>query len=156
MSTTVVHQLPPVVDGIPLLDLAAKAVGAARAYSVTVPQDVQTVVSTQAALYKLIPEAGVLTTPEYVVVLRGRFHCPSGCGISVAAPQDRTTLVTSPQSVRMETMVLEIPEGRGTGPNGLSLGVFNPGLSKLGRVYDLNPYVHSLANTKVRVGPFPG
>jgi hypothetical protein len=144
-----------VVDGVPLLALATRAVGAARAYSVTIPQDVQAVVSTQTALYKLIPEAGVSTSPEYVVVLRGRFHCPGGCGISPASPRDVTTSTTATQTVRIETMVFEIPVGSGNGPNGMTLGVFTPDLSKLGRVYDLEPYVHSLANVNVREGPFP-
>jgi len=155
VSTIVRHPLPPVVEGVPLLALANEAVGAARAYSVKVPQDVQAVVSTQTALYRLIPEAGVSTSPEYDVSQRGRFYCPSGCGISPGGAGEVVTSTTAPHTVPIETMVLEIPVGSGTAPNGMFLGVLTPDLSKLGRVYNLDPYVRSLANVNVREGPFP-
>ena len=47
--------LPAVVNGVPLLDLARHALGAAEAYSVSKPVGVRAVVTTQAALYAQVP-----------------------------------------------------------------------------------------------------
>ena len=155
VSTTARHWLPPVVNGVPLLALATTAVAAARNNSVRIPQDVQAVVSTQAALYKLIPEVGEDTYPEYVVAMRGRFHCPGECGASVGSEGHVTTSTTATRAVRTETMILEIQVGSSTGPNGMYLGVLTPDISRLGQVYNLDPYIHTLANTNVRAGPLP-
>ena len=56
--TRVNQPLPAMVNGVPLLDLAKHALGAAEAYSVSKPVNVRVVVTTQAALYAQVPAAG--------------------------------------------------------------------------------------------------
>jgi hypothetical protein len=145
------------VNGVPLLDLAKHALGAAEAYSVSKPVNVRAVMTTQAALYTQALYSGLqlpggAASPEYVVTLRGRFTCGS-CG--TATPTSTTT--TDPSSVRVSTMVLQLPVPLTSGDtNGVAVGVGTPNMAKLGRVYDLDPYLKSLAGTTVRIGPFAG
>lgn len=143
--------LPATVNGVPLLDLAKRALGAAEAYSVSKPMRVRAVVTTQSALYAQVPTEGGSTTPEYVVTLSGRFTCGS-CG---TARSGSTTTVSS--TVAVSTMVLQLPIPFAPGATtGIAVGVGSPLLAKLGRVYDLDPYVKSLAGTPVPIGPVPG
>ena len=144
--------LPAVVDGVPLLDLAKHALGAAEAYSVSKPVNVQAVLTTQAALYAQVPASGGGTGPEYVVTLRGRFTCGS-CGR--ATPISITT--TDPSSVEVATMVLQLPVPlTGGATTGVAVGVGTPDMAKLGTVYNLDPYIRSLGGVSVPVGPLPG
>jgi hypothetical protein len=144
--------LPAVVNGVPLLELAKHALGASEAYSVSKPVNVRVVVISQAALYSQVPVAGGATGSEYVVLLQGRFTCGS-CG--TANPISATT--TDPTSVRVSPMVLQLPiplTSRAT--TGVAVGVGTPDMTKLGHVYDLNPYIRSLAGASVPIGPVPG
>jgi len=144
--------LPAVVDGVPLLDLARLALGAAEAYGVTRPAGVRAVVTTQTALDAQWPTAPEAAGPAYVVVLHGRFDCGS-CG--TALPTSTTT--TDPSPVPVSTMVLELPLPLAAGATtGVAVGVGAPPLAQLGRVYDLDPYLRSLAGASVTVGPVPG
>jgi hypothetical protein len=144
--------LPPVVGGVPLLALARHALGAAEAYAVAKPVDVKAVITTPAALDAQVPVAGGSTEPEYVVVLRGRFTCGS-CGTAVMG----TTTTTDPSSVPISTMVLQLPIALDDGSTtGIAVGVGAPDMARLGRVYDLDPYVTSLAGTSVPIGPLAG
>ncbi len=147
---SVSRPLPAVVNGVPLLDLAKHALGAAEAYSVSKPANVRAVVTTQAALYAQVPAAVGATGPEYVVTLRGRFTCGS-CG--TATPTSTTT--TDPSSVEISTMVLELPISL-TGTTGVAVGVGTPDMAMLGSVYNLDPYMRSLAGVSVPIGPLPG
>jgi hypothetical protein len=150
------QRLPAAVNGVPLLDLAKHALGAAEAYSVSKPVGVQAVVTTQAALYSQVAAAGGATEPEYVVLLRGRFTC-GACGTSTGTPAPTSTTTTDPSTVHVSTMVLQLPlrptEGATTG---IAVGVGTPTMAKLGRVYDLDPYIRSLAGVTVPIGPLPG
>ena len=144
--------LPPVVNGVPLLDLARHALGAAEAYSVSKPVGVRAVVTTQAALYAQVPAAGGATRPEYVVMLQGRFRCGS-CG--AATPTSTTT--TAPASVKASTMVLQLPLPLAAGTTiGVAVGAGTPNMAALGRVYNLDPYIRALAGVRVAIGPLPG
>ena len=148
--------LPAVVNSIPLLDLAEHALGAAEAYSVSKPVGVRAVVTTQAALYAQVPATGGATGPEYVVVLQGSFSC-GACGTTTATTAPTSTRTTDPSSIRVSTMVLELPMPlAGGATTGVSVGVGTPSMAKLGRVYDLDPYIKSLAGVTVPVGPLPG
>jgi hypothetical protein len=147
--------LPAVVNGVPLLELAKHALGAAKAYSVSKPVGVQAVVTTQAALYAQVPAAGGAAGPEYVVVLRGRFNC-GACGTDTAATAPTSTTTTDPLSVRVSTMVLQLPLPPSRGTTGIAVGVGAPNMAKLGRVYGLDPYIKSLAGVAVPIGPLPG
>jgi hypothetical protein len=150
------QRLPPAVDGVPLLDLAKHALGAAEAYSVSKPVDVRAVVTTQAALYAQVPAAGGATEPEYVVVLQGRFTC-GACGTSTGTNAPTSTTTTDPSTVHASTMVLQLPLRLTDGATtGIAVGVGNPNMAKLGRVYDLDPYIRSLAGVTVPIGPLPG
>lgn len=143
--------LPAVVNGVPLLDLAKHALGAAEAYSVSKPVGVRAVVTTQAALYAQVPAAGGATGPEYVVLLQGRFTCGS-CGTAI--PTSTTT--TDPSSVRISPMVLQLPIPLTSGATtGVAVGVGTPDMAKLGKVYNLDPYIKSLAGVSVPIGPVP-
>jgi len=157
--------LPPVVGGVPLLALARHALGAAEAYAVAKPVDVKAVITTPAALDAQVPVAGGSTEPEYVVVLRGRFTCGS-CGTAVMGTTTTTDLPSPPVIMGttttialapVSTMVLQLPipltEGATTG---IAVGVGSPDMARLGRVYDLDPYVTSLAGTSVPIGPLAG
>jgi hypothetical protein len=144
--------LPPIVNGVPLLDLAKHALGAAEAYGVSKPLNVRAVITTQAALYAQVPVAGGATEPEYVVSLRGRFSC-GYCGTAI--PTSTTT--TDPSTVRISTMVLQLPIPLASGATtGVAVGVGTPDLAKLGHIYDLDPYIKSLAGVSVPKGPLPG
>jgi hypothetical protein len=144
--------LPASVRGVPLLGLATRALGAAEAYGVSSPLHVRAVVTTQAALNAQVPLASGATTPEYVVTLRGSFSCGS-CGVAVFG----TTATTDRSAVRISTMVLQLPIPFASGATtGVAVGVGTPVLAKLGRVYDLDPYVESLAGASVPIGPVPG
>ena len=148
--------LPAVVNGVPLLDLAKHALGAAEAYSVSKPVDVRAVVTTQAALYAQVPVAGGAAGPEYVVVLRGRFTC-GACGTLTTTTLPISTTTTGPSSVPVSTMVLELPLPLVSGTTaGIAVGVGTPNMAKLGRTYELDPYIKSLAGVAVPIGPFPG
>ena len=149
---SVSQSLPAVVNGVPLLDLAKHALGAAEAYSVSKPVNVRAVITTQAALYAQVPAAGGATGPEYVVLLQGRFSCGS-CG--TATPTSTTT--TDPSSVPVSPMVLQPPIPLTSGATtGVAVGVGTPDMAKLGKVYDLDPYIKSLAGVAVPIGPVPG
>ena len=149
---SVSQPLPAVVNGVPLLDLAKHALGAAEAYSVSKPVNVRAVITTQAALYAQVPAAGGATGPEYVVLLQGRFSCGS-CG--TATPTSTTT--TDPSSVPVSPMVLQLPIPLTSGATtGVAVGVGTPDMAKLGQVYDLDPYIKSLAGVPVPIGPVPG
>jgi hypothetical protein len=143
--------LPAVVNGVPLLDLAKHALGAAEAFSVSKPLGVRAVVTTQAALFAQVPAAGGAIGPEYVVVLQGRFSC-GYCGTAV--PTSTTT--TDPSTVHISTMVLELSVPLTSGTTGLAVGVGTPDLSKLGHISNLDPYIESLAGVSVPIGPVPG
>jgi len=150
--------LPAVVDGVPLLDLAKHAIGAADAYGVTTPVQVRAVVTTQAALAALVGTGGDGTGPEYVIELQGRFSCGS-CDTTgaTASPPSVATTTTTPAPVPVTSMVLEVPVQSGGGSTtGIAVGVGGPKLAALGRAYDLDPYVMSLAGVAVPPGPFPG
>jgi hypothetical protein len=150
------QRLPPAVGGVPLLDLAKHALGAAEPYSVSKPVGVRAVVTTQAALYSQVPAAGGATQPEYVVVLQGRFTC-GACGTSTATTAPTSTTTTDPSTVHVSTMVLQLPVRLTNGAStGIAVGVGLPNMAKLGRVYDLDPYIRSLAGVTVPIGPFPG
>jgi hypothetical protein len=142
--------LPAIVNNVPLLDLAKHALGAAEAYGVTKPSNVQAVVTTEAALYAQFRATEGATEPEYVVTLRGRFS--GRCGTAI--PPSTTT--TDLSSVRVSTMVLELPLPLTNGTTGIAVGVGTPDMTKLGQVYDLDPYIKSLAGVTVPVGPLPG
>jgi hypothetical protein len=146
--------LPPIVDGVPLLDLAKHALGAAEGYSVSKPTHVRVVVSTQAALYRLVSQSGGSIAPEYIIKIQGRFNCGS-CGTSDATVGGRTT-TTAHGTARVSTMVLEVPMSNSSGATGLAVGLGDPDLTKMGKVYDLDPYIGSLAGVPVRIGPLPG
>jgi hypothetical protein len=144
--------LPAIVNGVPLLDLAKHALGAAEAYGVSKPFNVQAVVTTEAALHAQFSVAGGATEPEYVVTLHGRFSC-GYCGTDI--PPSTTT--TDSSAVRVSTMVLELPIPLPSGATtGIAVGVGTPDLAKLGHVYDLDPYIKSLAGVSVPRGPLPG
>lgn len=145
--------LPDVVDGVPLLALAKKALGAAEAYGVPAPADVRAVRSTEAAVARSMPTLGGTGHPGsfYFVTLRGHFTCGS-CGTSTAGLDPTTTVRLS--GVPISTMVLEVQIGGAT--NGVAVGVGDPDLSDLGRIYDLDPYVASLGGMPVPIGPLPG
>ena len=147
---SVSRPLPTEVNGVPLSDLAKHALEAAEAYSVSKPVNVRAVLTTQAALYAQVPASGGGTGPEYVVTLRGRFTCGS-CG--TATPTSTTT--TDPSSVQISTMVLQLPLSL-TGTTGVAVGVGTPDMAKLGSVYNLDPYIRSLAGVSVPIGPLPG
>ena len=148
--------LPAVVNGVPLLDLAKHALGAAEAYSVSKPVGVRAVVTTQAALYAQVPAAGGATGPEYVVVLQGHFSC-GACGTSTATTAPTSTTTTDPLSVPVSTMVLQLPLPLADGATtGVAVGVGTPNMAKLGWVYDRDPYIKSLAGVTVPIGPLPG
>ena len=53
-------------------------------------------------------------------------------------------------------MVLELslPLVSGT-TTGIAVGVGAPDMAKLGRVYDLDPYIKALAGVTVPIGPIP-
>jgi hypothetical protein len=53
-------------------------------------------------------------------------------------------------------MILEVPIPVDDSTNGVAVGIGDPDLAELGRVYDLDPYVASLAGVSVPVGPLPG
>src|ERR1700733_918114 len=59
--------LPATVNGVPMLDLAKHALGAAEVYGVSKPFNVQAVVTTGSALYAQFQATGGATEPEYVV-----------------------------------------------------------------------------------------
>ena len=144
--------LPPIVNDVPVLDLAKHALGAAEAYGVSKPFNVRAVVTTQAALYAQVPAGGGAPEPEYVVAFQGRFSC-GYCG--TASPSSTTT--TDPSTVRISTMVLELPSPLASGATtGVAVGVGTPDLAKLGHIYDLDPYIKSLAGVSVPTGPVPG
>jgi hypothetical protein len=67
-----------------------------------------------------------------------------------------STTTTDPSSVHLSTMVLELPLPLTNGTNGIAVGVGRPNMPKLGKVYDLDPYIKSLAGVTVPVGPLPG
>ena len=143
--------LPASVRGVPMLELAKHALGAAEAYSVSKPFNVRAVITTQAALYAQVTTAGGSTDPEYVVTLRGRFTC----GYSATAMPASTT-TTNPSSVHVSTMVLQLPIPLAYGATkGIAVGVGTPDLAKLGNGYDLDPYIRSLAGMRVPIGPVP-
>ena len=145
------RSLPASVNGVPLLDLAKRALGAAEAYSVSKPTNVRAVVTTQAALYTQVPVAGG-AMPEFVVTLRGRFSC-GYCGTAMPT----STATTDPSTVRISTMVLQLPIPLAPGATtGVAVGVGTPVLDKLGHIYDLDPYITSLAGEPVPIGPVPG
>ena len=50
---------------------------------------------------------------------------------------------------------LPLPLARGT-TTGVAVGVGTPNLATLGRVYNLDPYIKSLAGVRVPIGPLPG
>jgi hypothetical protein len=144
--------LPAIVNGVPMLDLAKHALGAAEAYGVTKPFHVQAVITTEAALRAQFSVGRGATEPEYVVTLDGRFSC-GYCGTAI--PPSTTT--TDPSAVRISTMVLELPIPLPSGATtGVAVGVGTPDLAKLGHIYDLDPYVKSLAGVSVPKGPLPG
>ena len=144
--------LPASVKGVPMLELAKHALGAAEAYSVSKPFNVRAVITTQAALYAQVPTAGGSTDPEYVETLRGRFTC-GYCG--AAMPTSTTT--TNPATVHVSTMVLELPIPLVNGATtGVAVGLGTPDIAKLGHTYNLDRYVKSLAGVKVPIGPVPG
>jgi hypothetical protein len=145
--------LPAVVNGVPLLALARHAVGAAEGYAVSQPAQVRAVVSTEAALWDLASRHGGSPSSVYIVTLRGRFDC-GACGTAMTPAAPPTTTV--PRTVPVATMVLEIPMPISQSTNAVYVGVGHPDLSKLGHVYDLDPYVRSLAGVSVRIGPLPG
>ena len=140
------------VNGVPLLDLAKRALGAAEAYSVSKPTNVRAVVTTQAALYEQVPVAGGAAKPEIAVTLRGRFSC-GYCGTAMPTSTASTDLST----VHISTMVLQLPIPLVPGATtGVAVGVGTPALAKLGHIYDLDPYIASLAGVPVPIGPVPG
>jgi hypothetical protein len=143
--------LPAIVNGVPLLDLAKHALGAAEGYGVSTPVNVQAVVTTRLALQTQFSVAGGSSAPEYVVALQGRFSCGT-CGTAV--PMSTTT--TDPSSVRVSTMVLELPLPLTNGTTGIAVGIGTPDMTKLGEVYDLDPYIKSLAGVTIPIGPLPG
>ena len=144
--------LPALVDGLPLLDLAKHALGASEAYSVFKPVSVRAVLTTQTALYAQVPASGGGTGPEYVVTLRGRFNSKS-----FATAEPASTTATDPLSVQVTTMVLELPIPLTSGSTtGVAVGVGTPDMAKLADVYDLDPYIRSLAGVSVPIGPLPG
>ena len=142
--------LPALVNGVPMLDLAKHALGAAEAYGVSKPFNVQAVVTTGSALYAQFQATGGATVAEYVITLRGRFS--ACCGTAIPA----STTTTDASSVRISTMVLELPIPLTNGTTGIAVGVGTPDMTKLGQVYDLDPYIKSLAGVSVPKGPLPG
>lgn len=148
--------LPPVVNGVPLLDLAKHALGAAEGYSVKKPTQVRVVIATEAALsLQLAGQSGGSTSPQYLITLQGRFT-PVGGDTTVAVSPGASTTTTAPRTVPLTTMVLLVPMANGEGTSGIGVGVGDPNLATLGRVYDLDPYVKSLAGVSVPIGPLPG
>ena len=144
--------LPASVEGVPMLELAKHALGAAEAYSVPKPFNVRAVITTQAALYAQVSTAGGSKDPEYVVTLRGRFTC-GYCG--TAMPTSTTT--TNLSTVHVSTMVLQLPIPLANGATtGVAVAVGGPDLATLGRTYNLDPYIRSLAGARFPIGPVPG
>jgi hypothetical protein len=148
-------RLPAVVNGLPLLELAKHALGASEGYSVVKPTQVRVVVATEAALLQLAGHSGGTTSPQYIITLHGRFTSISG-DASPAVPPGASTTTTAPHTAPLTTMVLLVPMANGEGTTGIAVGVGDPDLATLGRVYDLDPYVASLAGVSVPVGPLPG
>ncbi len=50
----------------------------------------------------------------------------------------------------------QVPYPITDGTNDVAVGVGTADLAKLGRVYDLDPYVKSLKGVSVRIGPLSG
>jgi hypothetical protein len=148
-------KLPAVVNGVPLLDLATHALGASEGYSVMNPTQVRAVISTEATLLHQAGQSGGTTSPQYVVTLHGRFT-PIGGGTTAAVLPGGSTTTTAPHAVPITTMVLLVPMSNGEGTSGIAVGVGDPDLATLGSVYDLDPYVASLAGVSVPIGPLPG
>jgi hypothetical protein len=147
--------LPAIVNGVPLLDLAKHALGAAEGYGVSTPVNVQAVVTTRLALQTQFSVARGSTAPEYVVALQGRFSCGT-CGTTPVTAVPMSTTTTDPSLVRVSTMVLELPLPLTNGTTGIAVGIGTPDMTKLGEVYDLDPYIKSLAGVTIPVGPLPG
>ena len=144
---------PPVVDGVPLLALAKHALGAAEEYSVSKPSDVRVVVATHSVLSKPGSQSVDPIVPEYIITLQGRFTC--GFCDTAEVPTRTTTLMR----IAISTMEIEVPKSNLSATIGLYVGVTglgDPDLSKMGRVYDLDPYIASLAGVPVPIGPAPG
>jgi len=137
--------LPATVNGVPVMALARQALNESKAWSVTDPKDVRVVVSSQAAMEHLLGYNYGSTTPAYVVSLQGPFHCgPSCVGSGVGTANEAVTAEPS-TSVPTSYMTLNLPIPlTSTGGGGLSVGRIDPDLSRLGHVYDLDPYVVSL------------
>jgi hypothetical protein len=143
-----------VVNGVPLLDLAKHALGASEGYSVMKPTQVRLVIATEAALLQQAGQSGGTTSPQYIITLHGRFTPISGG--TAAVPPGASTTTTAPHIVPLTTMVLMVPMANGEGTTGIAVGVGDPDLATLGSVYDLDPYVASLAGVTVQIGPLPG
>jgi hypothetical protein len=149
---TIRQPLSAVVNGVPLLELAKHAIGAAEAYSVSMPVGVRAVITTQSVLNAQVHVSGGGTDSEYLVTLRGHFT-RGYCG--TAMPNSTTT--TDPSSVPVSTMVLQLPIPLvSAATTGVAVGVGTPELAKLGEVFDLDPYIRSLARMPVPIGPLPG
>ncbi len=54
-------------------------------------------------------------------------------------------------------MVLQLPLPLASGATtGVAVGLGAPNMAELGRIYDLDPYIKSLAGVTVPIGPLPG
>ena len=147
------RRLPAVVDGVPLLALAKHALGAAEEYSVSKPSNVRVVVATHSVLSKPESQSVGPIVPEYIITLQGRFTC--GLCDTAEVPSRTTT----PGRVAISAMEIEVPTSNLTATIGLYVGdtgLGDPDVSKMGRVYDLDPYIASLAGVPVPIGPAPG
>jgi hypothetical protein len=136
---------PAIVDGVPMAVLARQAVNEARAWSDPRPSHVRVVVSTQAGLESVLGYSYGATVPVFVVALQGRLFCGPSCDISDPALLGRSTPTTMLSVVPIAYMAFTVPVWATPGSGGsLSVGRIDPDLSKLGQVYNLQPYVDGL------------
>lgn len=133
--------LPAVVNGVPLLDLAKHALGAAEAYSVSKPVAVRAVISTQAALYAQMSSrrrcnrTGVCHRAPRALLLWGvwRRHCDNSTYFN---HDDRSFVRPCLHNGAAATAPLAIGTTTGIAV-GVAVGVHTPNMAKLGRVYAL-------------------
>jgi hypothetical protein len=122
--------LPPVVDGVPVLSLAKRALQESTEWGVQDPTDVR----------------AILSGDVYVVALRGRFFCsPPRCSTSAPVSETLVTPRSGPVGVSYMKFSVQIPS-RPPASMSLSVGRFNADLARLGRVYDLQAYVTRLSH----------
>lgn len=144
-ATTTTDSLPAIVGGVPMAALARQALTEATIWSDPRPTHVRAVVSTQEGLESVLGYSYGATAPVFIVALEGRLVCSPSCGISAPAlPGVTTTPTTTPVPISFMAFTFPLPRAHGSGGGSLSVTRIDPDLSKLGHVYDLQPYVNAL------------